>query len=131
MTPQQACPFCERIQAGSSLAGNDLAVAFPDGFPLNPGHTLVVPTRHVSDYFALSPEEQTAIWSLVSSVKVRLDAEHAPAGYNVGINVAPAGGQTVWHAHVHLVPRYAGDVADPRGGVRWIVPARARYWKDE
>jgi diadenosine tetraphosphate (Ap4A) HIT family hydrolase len=102
--------------------------AIPDAFPLNPGHTLVVPRRHVANYFDLSQDEQAAIWRLVSEVKSGLDAKLAPAGYNIGVNVGAAGGQTVDHVHVHVIPRFAGDVDDPRGGVRWIIPARAPYW---
>lgn len=128
--PASVCPLCARIAAGDLTAGNDLAAAFSDGFPVNPGHTLVVPRRHLSDYFDLAGAEQAALWSLVSEVKDRLDREHAPAGYNVGINVGPAGGQTVWHAHVHVIPRYTGDVEDPRGGVRWVIRAKAPYWKE-
>ncbi len=130
MASPVACPFCARIASGEIVLGNDLAVAFPDGFPVGKGHTLVVSRRHRADYFGLSAEEQTAIWTLVSQVKVRLDGEHHPSGYNVGINVGGAAGQTVWHAHVHVIPRYEGDVDDPRGGVRWVLGARARYWKD-
>jgi diadenosine tetraphosphate (Ap4A) HIT family hydrolase len=110
------------------MAENDLAVAFKDGFPVNPGHTLIVPRRHVERFFELTAEEQAALWRLLPELKQRLDARHAPAGYNVGLNVGEAAGQTVGHAHVHLIPRYAGDVEDPRGGVRWVVPARAKYW---
>jgi diadenosine tetraphosphate (Ap4A) HIT family hydrolase len=124
-----ACPFCDRIASGNIIAGNDRAAALLDGYPLNPGHCLVIPRRHVADFFDLSPSEQADIWSLVSELKARLDTERAPAGYNVGINVGAAAGQTVWHAHVHLIPRYAGDVEDPRGGVRWLIPARAPYWR--
>jgi len=125
------CPFCSRIAAGNALLGaNDLAVAFADGFPVSPGHTLVVPHRHVADYFELTAEEQAALWALAAEVKRGLDRERAPAGYNVGVNVGASGGQTVWHAHVHVIPRYAGDVEDPRGGVRWVIRARAPYWKE-
>jgi diadenosine tetraphosphate (Ap4A) HIT family hydrolase len=124
------CPFCARLAAGDLLLADGLAAAFPDGFPVSPGHTLVVPRRHVSDYFALRHEEQAALWRLVAEVKGRLDGERSPAGYNVGINVGAAGGQTVWHAHAHVIPRYPGDVDDPRGGVRWVVRARAPYWKE-
>jgi diadenosine tetraphosphate (Ap4A) HIT family hydrolase len=84
----------------------------------------------VADYFELGEEEQAALWRLVAEVKTRLDREHHPSGYNVGINVGPAGGQTVWHAHVHVIPRFEGDVEDPRGGVRWVIRARAPYWKE-
>lgn len=130
MSPAPTCPFCERLARGETVVGSDLAAAFPDGFPVSPGHTLVVPRRHVADYFELTGEEQAALWTLVAEVKVRLDREQHPSGYNVGVNVGAAGGQTVWHAHVHLIPRFEGDVEDPRGGVRWVVRARAPYWKD-
>ncbi|MEI7703490.1 MAG: HIT family protein [Deltaproteobacteria bacterium] len=125
-----ACPFCTRIASGASVQTEGTAVAFPDGFPLNPGHTLVVPRRHVSDLFDLAPGEQADIWRLVAAVRERLLAEHRPDGFNIGLNVGAAGGQTVGHAHVHVIPRFQGDVPDPRGGVRWVISARAAYWKD-
>lgn len=123
------CPFCKRMASDPSLPRDGSVVAIPDGFPLNPGHTLVVPRRHVADLFALPPEEQADVWRLVATVRERLLAERRPDGLNVGLNVGEAGGQTVGHAHVHVIPRYRGDVADPRGGVRWVIPARAAYWK--
>ena len=104
------------------------AVAFADGFPLSPGHTLVVPRRHVADFFELSPLEQGDLWRLVAEVQRTLAERDAPHGFNVGLNVGAAAGQTVAHAHVHVIPRYTGDVADPRGGVRWVLPAKAAYW---
>jgi diadenosine tetraphosphate (Ap4A) HIT family hydrolase len=124
-----ACPFCARIAASDVTTGNALAVAFPDAFPLTPGHTLVVPRRHEPDFLALSGEERQAVLTLAVEVAARLRAERAPDGYNLGVNVGPAGGQTVPHAHLHVIPRYRGDVADPRGGIRWIIPQRARYWE--
>jgi diadenosine tetraphosphate (Ap4A) HIT family hydrolase len=127
-TPASACPFCTRVAGGVLLASNDGAAAFPDAFPLSPGHTLIVPRRHVGDLFALTAGEQAALWLLLPEVKALLDGRHGPAGYNVGVNVGAAAGQTVEHVHVHLVPRYPGDVPDPRGGVRWIIPGRAAYW---
>ncbi len=130
VTSLPACPFCARIEKGEVVLGNDLAAAIPDGFPVSAGHTLVVSRRHVADYFQLSAEEQGAIWALVPEVKVRLDEEHHPSGYNVGMNVGSAAGQTVWHAHVHVIPRYQGDVEDPRGGVRSVIRGKARYWKE-
>jgi diadenosine tetraphosphate (Ap4A) HIT family hydrolase len=111
------------------MAENELAVAFKDAFPVNPGHTLIVPKRHVEGLFDLDPGELAALWSLLPEVQQRLEARHSPAGYNIGVNVGEAAGQTVEHVHVHLIPRYAGDVEDPRGGVRWVVPVRAAYWK--
>jgi diadenosine tetraphosphate (Ap4A) HIT family hydrolase len=122
------CPLCQRLALPDLLAENELAVAFKDGFPVNPGHALIVPRRHVEGLFELSVEEQAALWRLLPEVKQRLDARHSPAGYNVGVNVGEAAGQTMAHVHVHLIPRFAGDVEDPRGGVRWVVPARAAYW---
>ena len=125
---ESSCPFCTKIANGDVQFTNDLAVAIPDGFPLNPGHTLVVPERHVSSFFDLSQTEQKAIWSLVPLVRSRIDEEHSPSGYNLGLNIGESAGQTVDHAHLHIVPRYKGDVADPRGGVRWVLPERAAYW---
>lgn len=128
-TPPPPCPFCQRLALRDLLAENPHAVAFKDAFPVSDGHCLIVPRRHVASLFDLSEEEQAAIWSLLPVLKQRLDARHAPAGYNVGVNVGEAAGQTVGHAHVHLIPRYPGDVADPRGGVRWVIPERAAYWR--
>lgn len=123
------CIFCDRLKSGGLLAQNEAAAAFPDAFPLSPGHALIVPRRHEPDFLALTFEEQVAIWRLVAAVKTRLDQQFAPDGYNLGVNVREAAGQTVGHAHLHVIPRYRGDVEDPRGGIRWILPARARYWE--
>jgi len=122
------CPFCRRIAAGDFTAGNTLAVALPDGFPISPGHTLVIPRRHEPDFFALTETEQTAILELVRAVQQHVAASTQATGFNVGVNVGVDAGQTVDHAHVHVIPRYAGDVPDPRGGIRWIIPDKARYW---
>ncbi|HLE21350.1 MAG TPA: HIT family protein [Vicinamibacteria bacterium] len=127
---QPDCVFCERVRAGSLVAETLLAAAFPDAFPLNPGHILIVSRRHEPDFFSLTTEERRAIWELVESVRVHIEAHYAPQGYNLGINVGSAAGQTVGHAHLHVIPRYDGDVGDPRGGIRWLLPARARYWGD-
>ena len=110
------------------LAGNELAVAFRAGFPVSPGHALIVPRRHEPDFFSLSAEEQAAVIALVNPVRSVLDKEFGPDAYNLGVNVGKAAGQTVLHTHLHVIPRYAGDVAEPRGGVRWVLPETARYW---
>ena len=89
-----------------------------------PLHVLVVPRRHVASYFDLTPEEQAAITALLRAAQKRIQAEHAPDGYNVGINVGEAAGQNRMHVHVHLIPRYKGDVPDPRGGIRCVLPKR-------
>ena len=124
------CPLCASIATRPLLAFNQHAVAFVDAFSVSPGHALVVPRRHVAGLFDLSADEYAALWTLLPEVKAAVQRDHAPAGYNVGVNVGPAGGQTVPHVHVHLIPRYEGDVPDPRGGVRWVLPARAAYWSE-
>jgi diadenosine tetraphosphate (Ap4A) HIT family hydrolase len=108
---------------------SELVIAIADAFPVSPGHTLLVTRRHVPDYFHASAAEKRALWAALEEIKPLLDTEHAPAGYNVGWNAGAAAGQTVMHLHVHVIPRFAGDVEDPRGGVRGVVPARARYWE--
>jgi diadenosine tetraphosphate (Ap4A) HIT family hydrolase len=123
------CPFCT-LAEDRILASNDLAIATPDGFPVSPGHTLIIPKRHVASWFDTTPEEQLAVIALLGEMKQHLDAERSPAGYNIGINDGPAAGQTVRHLHLHLIPRYDGDTEDPRGGVRWVFPHRAAYWKE-
>lgn len=120
------CPFCQRLAAAPDQDG--LAAAFPDGFPVADGHTLVVPRRHCADIFDLSEREYATVWRLVREVRDHLQARLAPDGFNVGVNAGPAAGQTVSHAHVHLIPRRDGDVSDPRGGIRWVIPRTADYW---
>jgi diadenosine tetraphosphate (Ap4A) HIT family hydrolase len=125
------CPFCQ-IDQQRVVASNDLAVAIRDLYPVNPGHTLVIPRRHLADWFDATTEEQQAILALLREVKVEQDRQaRPPDGYNVGVNVGSAAGQTVMHLHAHLIPRFDGDVEDPRGGVRWVVPERGRYPFDE
>jgi diadenosine tetraphosphate (Ap4A) HIT family hydrolase len=122
------CPFCDATATRPLLAFNDSAVAFPDAFPVNPGHVLVVSRRHVADLFELDSRELAGLWALLRTVKAAIEREHAPSGYNVGVNVGAAAGQTVAHVHLHVIPRYPGDVPDPRGGIRWVIPERAAYW---
>ncbi|WP_338046597.1 DEAD/DEAH box helicase family protein [Polyangium spumosum] len=109
------------------IASNPLAFAVPDLYPVSPGHTLVIPRRLIATWFEATPEEQAAIFQLVDEVKRKLDAEHSPDGYNIGINAGEAAGQTVMHLHVHVIPRYRGDVDDPRGGVRHVIPGKGNY----
>ena len=111
------------------VAANAHAFAIRDNFPVSPGHTLVVTHRVIADWFAATVDEQHAILELVDEVKRQLDAELRPDGYNVGFNAGVAAGQTVMHLHVHVIPRYAGDLDDPRGGIRWVIPAKAKYWE--
>jgi diadenosine tetraphosphate (Ap4A) HIT family hydrolase len=124
-----ACVMCEHASGDGLVAANALAAAFADGFPVTPGHMLIVPRRHEPDFLALSSAEQAAIWALVGEVRRHIETRARPDGYNIGINIGEAAGQTVGHAHLHVIPRYRGDVEDPRGGIRWIIPSRARYWE--
>jgi diadenosine tetraphosphate (Ap4A) HIT family hydrolase len=121
------CPFCN-LSAERIVLANELAVVIRDAFPVSPGHTLILPQRHVASFFDVSGEERKAMLALLQSAKLGLDAALQPNGYNVGINDGAAAGQTVLHVHLHLIPRYIGDSEDPRGGVRWIFPHKAKYW---
>jgi diadenosine tetraphosphate (Ap4A) HIT family hydrolase len=120
------CPFC-RLPAERVLETNAQALAVADAFPVSAGHTLVIPRRHATSIFELTEDEVVAVYEILGRMKDRLDESLKPGGYNIGINVGAASGQTVAHVHVHLIPRYAGDVVDPVGGVRNIIPGRGRY----
>ena len=120
----QACPFCN---PEGIILSNDLAVAIYDRYPVNEGHMLIIPRRHVEDYWASIPEERRALGDMVEECKKHLDKMFRPDGYNIGINCGEAAGQTVMHLHVHLIPRYIGDIDNPRGGVRGVVPSRRIY----
>ena len=122
------CPFCQLVVRGNWFLGGTRVVAIADAFPVSPGHALVIPRRHEPDFLALDAEESSEMWSLGRKVCDLLGERHKPDGFNLGVNVGPAAGQTVAHAHLHVIPRYAGDVPDPRGGIRWILAERARSW---
>jgi len=119
------CPFCvDKVEA---FLHNELAYARCDLNPVTPGHLLLIPFRHTASFFDLSAEEQRALLALLGQAKSVLDESHAPAGYNIGVNVGAAAGQTILHAHLHLIPRYLGDAEHPRGGVRAVIPGRQSY----
>lgn len=124
---QNTCPFCE-IDQDRILYEDELCFTVRDGFPVSNGHTLIITRRHIVSFFDTSPEEKTAILNVVESSKTALDREFAPDAYNIGVNDGLASGQTIPHLHIHLIPRYRGDVSDPRGGVRWVIPDKAVYW---
>jgi len=127
MPAVSSCPFCT-LPPARIVHANDLAVVIRDAYPVSKGRTLVLPRRHLGSFFDLAPRERDAVFDLLDVARRALDQELQPAGYNIGINDGPAAGQTVPHLHVHLIPRFLGDQADPRGGVRWILPVRADYW---
>jgi diadenosine tetraphosphate (Ap4A) HIT family hydrolase len=118
------CPFCS---PDDIVLRNDLAYVRFDKHPVTPGHCLIVPFRHVADFFTTTAEERQAMLALAESAKQMLDRDFVPRGYNLGINVGEVAGQTVPHVHLHLIPRYPGDVENPRGGVRGVIPARQNY----
>lgn len=121
------CPFCtmpiERV-----IAENESGFVIRDGFPVSPGHTLIIPHRHIGSFFELSRQEHDDLFELLDQAKLVLDCEFEPNAYNIGINDGPAAGQTVPHLHIHLIPRFEGDMPDPRGGVRYVIPEKADYW---
>ena len=125
------CPFCRLAPEPSpgSSGSSALVFALRDRYPVSPGHTLLIPRRHIPTWFEATKEEQLALLDAVREVKEELDREldPPPDGYNVGFNVGEAAGQTVMHLHVHLIPRYRGDMEDPRGGVRGVIPERQKY----
>ena len=123
------CPFCT-LPSSRIVKENDLAVLVRDAYPVSPGHSLVIPKRHMGSWFEATEEERKAMLALVDEAKAMIDTELAPNSYNIGINDGPAAGQTVPHLHMHLIPRFEGDVADPRGGVRWVIADKAKYWGD-
>jgi len=120
------CPFCNPI-AEDIVARNELCFAMWDRFPVSRGHMLVIPFRHTPDFFSLTPEERGAAMALIIVGKELIEENFTPAGYNIGFNVGEAAGQTVFHCHCHVIPRYVGDVPDARGGVRGVVPGKRGY----
>jgi diadenosine tetraphosphate (Ap4A) HIT family hydrolase len=104
-----------------------LVLGIWDRYPISPGHALLIPKRHVATWFEATAEEQAALLTAVDAARAEIERDHRPDGYNMGINIGPAAGQTVPHLHVHLMPRYEGGVSDPRGGVRYVIPSKANY----
>jgi len=123
------CPFCNPDRDRIVLE-TELVVGLWDGFPVSPGHALLVPKRHVATWSDASSAEQAAVTQNISDLQRHIEKQYQPDGYNIGINSGAAAGQTVPHLHLHVIPRYAGDVSDPRGGIRWLIPEKAKYWPD-
>ena len=121
------CPFCKVESEREIIASSPLSVAFYDGFPVSPGHALIIPRRHVASFFELTQEEQQDLLNLTDRVKRIVEERYHPDGYNIGINVGEAAGQSIFHVHMHLIPRYQGDVPNPRGGVRGVIPDKQNY----
>jgi diadenosine tetraphosphate (Ap4A) HIT family hydrolase len=126
------CPFCT-LQPDRIFLETDLILGLWDGFPVSPGHALLVPRRHVADWFEASPSEHAALTTAIAQARAAIEAEASrqgrpkPDGYNVGFNAGAAAGQTIFHLHVHVIPRYAGDAENPRGGIRGVIPGKAAW----
>jgi hypothetical protein len=125
MNENKPCPFCNLER--EKILENELSFAIYDGFPVNEGHALIIPQRHTANYFDLSLQEQKDCIELLNRVKGIVQEKYNPAGFNVGININEAAGQTVPHVHIHLIPRYEGDVDDPIGGVRGVILEKKNY----
>ena len=127
MSEHQNCFFCDDPDF---IIENELAYArYDKNYPVSPGHCLIITHRHVAEYFHATSEEKAAIWALVDEMKPIIDKEYNPDGYNVGVNIGAAAGQSVPHIHIHMIPRYKGDVENPQGGVRGVIPHKQKYVK--
>ena len=124
------CPFC-LPESEKIFIRKDLCRCWWDDYPLSPGHALVIPTRHIETWFEATDKEKAEIIGVIDLVKIAIEREHQPTAYNIGMNSGRDAGQTVPHLHVHVIPRYPSDVADPRGGIRNILPAKARWWEQK
>jgi len=125
--PNNPCLFCT---PRGVVRHNELAYCARDTYPVSPGHSLIMPYRHCASFFELTPEEVSACMELVAEERTVLDEKFNPDGYNVGVNVNPAAGQSIFHVHIHLIPRYTGDSARPQGGIRQVIPDKAAYTRN-
>lgn len=125
MMIEKECPFCNNSR--TFIAEADSCFAIFDAFPVNEGHALIIPKRHTANYFDLTEQEQFACIALLNKVKKMIQLQFKPQGFNIGINVNEVAGQSIPHVHIHLIPRYSGDVEQPRGGVRGVIPDKRDY----
>ena len=130
MTENVNCPLCSQkdivIDDGRAVE-NELAYVLTDTNPVSLGHCLIVPRRHVAEFFQATKEEKIAIFELIDQMKEIIDKKYNPDGYNIGVNIGKAAGQSVPHIHIHMMPRYTGDIENPRGGVRGVIPSKQKY----
>ena len=120
------CPFCKPF-ADDIVAKNELCYARWDRYPVSKGHLLLMPYRHTPDFFSLTPEEKHSLLDLIEVCKEVIVENFNPDGYNIGMNVGAAAGQTILHCHCHMIPRYFGDEKRPKGGIRGVVPGKRGY----
>ena len=122
-----SCPFCN-IPADHILVEDEVCYAVPDRYPVSPGHTLIIPRRHVVSFRDMTSDEWNSVHRLAADLAKKMQEEDSSVqGFNLGINDGRAAGQTIMHAHIHLIPRRSGDVRRPEGGIRGVIPGKARY----
>ncbi|MDI3508788.1 MAG: hypothetical protein PWP48_1606 [Clostridiales bacterium] len=121
------CIFCDYLDNKAYIMENELAFAIYDNFPVNKGHMLIIPKRHFASCFDATPDEVIAFNDLIKRAKGLLDSRFSPDGYNIGVNIGEAAGQTIFHLHIHVIPRYVGDVENPRGGIRKLKKPIIEY----
>jgi len=124
---ERECPFCQFIRTEEPIAQRRTFFAKFDKYPVSPGHVLLIPRRHITTFFELNEEEREDFFDLLLEVRSTLEHQFHPDGLNIGVNIGPAAGQTVMHLHIHVIPRYLGDVEHPEGGVRRIIPNSVKY----
>ena len=126
------CPFCN-IPISDHVIETDLLIGFFDRYPVSPGHMLLVPRRHIENWFDATKEEQSALMNAIDDAVALIESrlDRRPDGYNVGFNAGEAAGQTVMHLHLHVIPRFDGDIDDPRGGIRGAIPEKRIYEVDD
>jgi diadenosine tetraphosphate (Ap4A) HIT family hydrolase len=128
MDKPNVCTYCN-LSESRIIDQSPLTLVFRDVFPVSPGHTLIIPRRHVESYFDLTDQEREDMTFMMMRAKNALKTELSPQAFNIGINEGFAAGQTVAHINMHLIPRFKGDVTEPRGGIRWIFPDKAVFWE--
>ena len=124
------CHFCEiekKVDTDRIVYQDDTWIAIYDNYPVSQGHVLLIPKRHVKTFFELNILELESVGLTIGIIKMILDKKYHPTGYNIGANCGESAGQTVMHCHIHIIPRYDGDVDDPRGGVRGVIPGKQKY----
>ena len=121
-----SCPFCN-ISKDQIIKENKFVYAIYDKYTVNRGHILIITKEHIKDYFEASPEVKKSLFGLMEECKIYLDDKYNPDGYNIGLNCGKEAGQTIMHLHLHLIPRYNGDIEDPTGGVRGVIPEKRVY----
>lgn len=122
------CLFCQKyLEKDNVLYENDTVYVVKDSYPVSKGHVLIITKRHIKDYFETTEKEVLDMDQALKVMEERIHTEYKPDGFTIGINNGSAAGQTIMHLHLHLIPRYFGDVTDPRGGIRGVIPAKQKY----